>query len=210
MSVAGISSTRLTDAIALTSAEQINNVFKQLGKDLKSGDLSAAQSDLVTLENKLASTVGSSTATTSTTSSVTASSATTSPVQQALNQLSQALQSGDLPQAQQAFAILQQDLQSVSSGGPGSSAVSGHHQDHRHHAGSDGSSQTSSTASGSSTKPGSSANQLWTQLGQALQSGNLAGAQQIFNAMQLEFQRAGSANDVSQAQSSQSTISVTA
>ena len=207
MSVAGISSTRLTDAIALTSAEQINNVFKQLGKDLKSGDLSAAQSDLVALENKLASTVGSSTATTS---SVTASSATTSPVQQALNQLSQALQSGDLPQAQQAFAILQQDLQSVSSGGPGSSAVSGHHHDHRHHAGSDGSSQTSSTASGSSTKPGSSANQLWTQLGQALQSGNLAGAQQIFNAMQLEFQRAGSANDVSQAQSSQSTISVTA
>jgi outer membrane protein assembly factor BamD (BamD/ComL family) len=85
---------------------------------------------------------------------------------QAFAQLSKDLQSGNLSAAQQDFATIQQDMQSnaVQSGG------------HRHHHHGGGENAISS---------------LFGQLGQALQSGDLSTAQQVFSTMQQDFQQAG-------------------
>jgi hypothetical protein len=70
---------------------QVQGRFKQLGQDLKAGDLTKAQSDFVTLSQSAASQLGSK-----------------SSVSQALNAMGQALQSGNLTAAQQAFSSLTQ------------------------------------------------------------------------------------------------------
>ena len=82
--------------------------------------------------------------------------------------LGQALQSGDLSGAQKAFAQLQQDMQ----------AVQGNHHRRRHH-------------KVSANEQGSGQNTLATDfqaLGQALQSGDLSGAQKAFAQLQQDFQ----------------------
>jgi outer membrane protein assembly factor BamD (BamD/ComL family) len=90
------------------------------------------------------------------------SSTSTSPIAQEFQQLSQALQSGNLSAAQQDYSQLQQDFQSQSAEG----------QHHRHHHGG-GSSEIS---------------QLFSQLGQDLQSGSLSAAQQVYASLQQTFQ----------------------
>jgi predicted lipoprotein len=100
--------------------------------------------------------------------SVTSQLTCSSPIAKAVNAVGQALQSGNLTAAQQAFA-------SIPSTMVGPSAV------HHHH------------GHGSKSSPSAAQSNLFTQelntLGQALQSGNLAAAQQAFSAMQQGWQQ---------------------
>jgi len=112
------------------------------------------------------------------------------PIAQAFNQLSQDLQSGNLSGAQQDYANIQQDFQNLASKG---------HRHHRHHHSSDGSGEIG---------------QLLDQLGQALQSGNLSGAQQFYATLQQDLQKFGQSfeqtSQSSSPQSSANSLSVTA
>jgi len=85
-----------------------------------------------------------------------------SPIAQAFNQLAQDLQAGNLSAAQNDYSTIQQDMKSQAS-----------HSHHHHHAGGSQESQAS---------------QLFTQLGQDLQSGNLSNAQSDFSSLQQLLQ----------------------
>jgi hypothetical protein len=118
----------------------------------------------------------------------TASSANTNnPIAQAFQQLSQDLQSGNLSAAQQAFSQIQQDFQNGSV-----------HAHHHHHSG--GENQSNSI------------NQLFQQLGQQLQSGNLSAAQQAYSALSQDLQlfSPGSTASATQSPVAASGLSVTA
>jgi hypothetical protein len=70
--------------------QKLQQEFHQLGQDLQSGNLSAAQSDFARLKN-----LGAQSSTTTSQNS--------SPIVQAFNQLAKDLQSGNLAAAQQDF-----------------------------------------------------------------------------------------------------------
>ena len=186
MSIAGITSSSLlnyeTQSVQ-NSHQQINQEFQQLGQDLESGNLSAAQSDFTTLEQLIPQN-----------SSTSSSPQSNNPIAQAFQQLAQDLQSGNLSAAQQDYKTLQQDFQNRSAeGGTQPEAVSGRH--HHHHEG------------GNSDQ--SEMSQLFEELGQALQSGNLSTAQQVFSTMQQDFPQLGQTTGLTAATGS-STVSVTA
>jgi outer membrane protein assembly factor BamD (BamD/ComL family) len=88
------------------------------------------------------------------------------PIAQAFQKLAQDLQSGNLSAAQQDFSTVQQDVQAQASGG------------HHHH----GHGQSSSASDQNPLA------QLFAELGQALQSGNLSAAQQAYSTLQQDFQ----------------------
>jgi len=98
-----------------------------------------------------------------------AASASNNPIAQAFQKLAQDLQSGNLSAAQQDFSTIQQDVQ----------AQGGGHHHHSH----------GQDSSGAQQNPVA---QLFSELGQALQSGNLTAAQQAYTALQQDFQSAGS------------------
>ena len=146
MSVLGIASTALSQLGNIQSKfQQVQGEFKTLGQDLKAGNLVQAQTDFVTLSQ-----------------SVTSQLTSNNPVAKAVNAVGQALQSGDLSAAQQAFA-------SIPPTWVGPTAVHHHHTPP---------SQTSTAFA-----------QELSALGQALQSGNLSAAQQAFSAMQQGWQQ---------------------
>ena len=97
------------------------------------------------------------------------------PIAQAFNQLAQDLQAGNLSAAQQDYNTIQQDFQSQGA------QMHGHHN-HR-----------GGFASSAIT-------QLFNQLGQALESGNLATAQQVFSSLQQAFQQSSQSGGSSSAQ----------
>jgi outer membrane protein assembly factor BamD (BamD/ComL family) len=180
MSVSGISTSSFfeydyeSDSVQ-SEMQQVQKEFQQLGEDLKSGNLTAAQTDLVTLQQLGAP--GTSTASSSSSSS---STQYTNPVAQAYSQLSQDLQSGNLSAAQQDYATIQQDLQQ----GPPT-----HH--HHHH--------------GDSGSNGNGISQLFDELGQDLQSGNLTAAQQAYSTLEQDLessQNSGTTSNSSSAASS--------
>src|SRR5579862_1040898 len=113
MSVSGILSSNLFNyqSQSVNNNQQFKQDFAQLGQDLQSGNLTAAQSDMSTLEQLKPQ------ATTSTQNN---------PVAQAFNQLSQDLQSGNVSAAQQDYTTIQQDIQKH---------VSQVHHDHHRHGG---------------------------------------------------------------------------
>jgi outer membrane protein assembly factor BamD (BamD/ComL family) len=155
MSVAGI----LTSAaysigaqIFQSRVQKAKHEFQQLGQDLQSGNLAAAQSDFAALQKLQPQPPTSS--------------SSQSGVTQDFNQLATDLKAGNTTAAQQDFARLQQDLQAQS--------AQGHH--HHSHQSSDSSSAIS---------------QLFSQLGTALQSGNLSTAQQAYSTMLQDFQQVG-------------------
>lgn len=112
MSISSISSSfNFNPSLVQSQAQQIQQEFQQLGQDLQSGNLSAAQSDFTALTGSQNSTF--------------LAPPSNSPIGQALNQLSQDLQSGNLSAAQQAYTSLQQDFQSRATQG------GGHHHHHR-------------------------------------------------------------------------------
>ena len=137
MSVAGITSTNFAQlANVQRNYQKVQSEFKQLGQDLQAGNLTQAQADFVTLSQSLAS--NQQTGSVSSTGSSPASppnfvppNAVSQPhahsgshhgmhFRQALSQLGQALQAGNLTAAQQAFATMEQIFQQY-----GSSAASG-------------------------------------------------------------------------------------
>ncbi|MGA2962171.1 MAG: hypothetical protein ABSD96_10905 [Candidatus Korobacteraceae bacterium] len=150
MSVSGISSSNLFNP------QQIQQEFKQLGKDLQSGNLSAAQADFVTLQQSAPQ------------STSTSSSQSNNPIAQAFNQLGEDLQSGNASAAQQDYSTIQQDLQNQASS---SQATQGHH--HHHHGGGSGENEISQLMSqlGQSLQSGnlSSAQQAYSTLQQDFQ-----------------------------------------
>jgi hypothetical protein len=157
MSVSGISSSNLYNYSTQNVQTQINQVqqdFQQLGVDLQSGNLSAAQSDLTTLQQLMPQ------------SSATSSSQGNNPLTQAFQQLSKDLQAGNLSAAQKDYSTIQQDIQSQAT------QLHGHHHHHR-------------GGGGNST---SAISQTFSQLGQALQSGDLNSAQSAIASLQEELQ----------------------
>src|SRR5271168_4483305 len=124
MSVSGISASSLysyNPQSAQNSLQQIQQTFQQLGKDLQSGDLSAAQSDFAALQ-KLVPQLNSTS---------TASSQNNNPIAQAFNQLAKDLQSGNLSAAQKDFATIQHDLQNQAAQSQ-AQAAQGQSHHHRH------------------------------------------------------------------------------
>jgi outer membrane protein assembly factor BamD (BamD/ComL family) len=114
MSVSAISSSSFFDYNAQSvqnNRQQFMQEFQQLGQDLQSGNLSAAQTDFASLQQ-----LGPS---------ANSSAQSNSPVAQAFNQLSQDLQAGNVSGAQQDYATIQQDLQN-------------HAAHHGHHRGGEG------------------------------------------------------------------------
>jgi len=188
MSVSGIFSSSYSNYENQTiqnNMQQFRQEFQQLGQDLQSGNLSAAQQDFATLQQL------------SPQASSTSSAASSNPITQAFNQLSQDLQSGNLSAAQQDYTNIQQDFQNQISGQNPTNEV--HHGHHHHHGGGGESSELS---------------QLFSQLGQALQSGNLSTAQQTYNTMLQDLQQfslgSGQASTQQSSQSSSSGLSVSA
>ncbi len=114
MSVTGVASSNFfnyaTEA-SQSKAQQFRQQFLQLGQDLQSGNLSAAQADFTGLQQLNPQ----STSTSSTRSN--------SAIAQDFSQLSQHLQSGNVTAAQQDYTNIQQDSQ-----GSGAKA---HHHHHR-------------------------------------------------------------------------------
>jgi nitrate reductase assembly molybdenum cofactor insertion protein NarJ len=121
----------------------------------------------------------------------TSSAQSNNPIAQAFSQLSKDLQAGDLSAAQQDYTTIQQDFQNQAA------QMHGHH----HHHGGGGS-------------EASAISQLMTQMGQALQSGDLSTAQSVFSSLQQELQQLSQTGGPSSAQKwsqpSSSSISVNA
>jgi hypothetical protein len=177
MSVSGISSSNLFDyntQSVQNRRRQLQQEFQQLGQDLQSGNLSAAQADFATLQ-QLGPQANS-----------TSSSQSSNPIAQAFNQLAQDLQSGNVSGAQQDFSTIQQDVQNQ---------AGQMHNHHHHHVGGSGSSASSGT---------SAIDQLLNQLGQSLQSGNLTAAQQAYSTLLQDFQQSNGLSQASSPSSSNS------
>ena len=166
MSVSGISISLFNTQTTQNNIQKAQQEFQQLGKDLQSGNLSAAQTDFATLQNLAAP------------SSSTTASQSNSPIAQAFAQLGKDLQSGNLSAAQQDFTTIQQDFQNQVS----QSQTQPTHGHHHHHGG--GGSDSSAIS------------QLFDQLGQALQSGNLSSAQQAYTSLTQQLQQSGQSTGV--------------
>ncbi len=164
MSIAGILSSSLVglfnDSQSIQNKkQQFQQEFQQLGQDLQSGNLSAAQTDFASLQQLRPQTNSTASRT---------SRQNNSPSAQAFKQLSTDLQAGNVTGAQQDYARIQQDF--LNQGAKGN---------HQHAGGGSG-------ANGIS--------QSLEQLAQALQSGNLASAQQAYTTLQQDFQQAAQTN----------------
>ena len=210
MSVSGISSSNFSQYNTQNAqgvGQQIQQDFQQLGTDLQSGNLSAAQSDYATLQQALPQ--NNANAQTQTTQNA-------NPIQQAFAQLSQALQSGNLNAAQQDYATIQQDVQNQ--------PAPAHH--HHHHGGGGANSASSATSATSATSAdgtttsassntagdstNSSVTSLFSELGSALQSGNLSTAQQAYTSLVQDFQQYAQQAGAFSSQTGSTGVSVTA
>jgi len=109
-------------------------------------------------------------------SSAASSTQSSNPITQDLNQLAKDLQSGNTSAAQQDFSQLQQDLQGTTI-----------HHHHHHHGGSD---------------EGNTVNNLFNQLEQSLQSGNVSAAQQAYTTLQQDLTQFAQANGLTSSSSS--------
>ena len=178
MSVAGILSTAalsIGSQFFQSRMQKMKQEFQQLGTDLQSGNLSAAQSDFAALQ-QMQPQSASSTA------------AKSGSISQDFKQLATDLKAGNTTAAQQDFTKLQQDFQSQ--------GTQAHHH-HHHHGG------------GSSSSGSDAVSQLFSQLGSALQSGNLSAAQTAYSTMLQTFAQYGQTG-ASAAQTGSSTISFSA
>ena len=141
--ISGISSSLYQSQIT-QQFQQMKTTFQQLGADLQSGNVAAAQKDFATL------TGNSSNGSTGTTSEK-------SSLQQEIQQLGQDLQSGNLSAAQQDYTQIQQSAQQEQTK---------HHGHHGHHA--------SSTPSDTSNDPLSLFTNLATTAASAYGGGGVA------------------------------------
>jgi outer membrane protein assembly factor BamD (BamD/ComL family) len=163
----------LTATNSPSKFKQFQQEFQQLGKDLQAGNLAQAQSDLVTLtQNSPFLQANAAAGSAAGSAASTGGSASSNPIAQAFNELAQDLRAGNVTAAQSDFSTIQQDFQNAQS--QASSQGGGHHHHH---------------ASGSSQSSTSPLAQLFSQLGQALQNGNLSSAQQAYSTLQQDFQQ---------------------
>ena len=177
MTVSTVSLTLTTIQISVQSASnQPVQDYKALQSALKSGDLSGAQTAFAALQKDLQPSSQTGQA-----SSAAGQGTQMSQGGKDLEALANALSSGDLSGAQQAFASLQQDMQATGQ-------VRRHH--HHHHAGS-GNSSTQASQGSSKSEPDTQISQGAKDL-EALQSslnsGDLTGAQQAFASLQQDLQ----------------------
>jgi len=151
-------SSQTTTSQTLTPAEQVQQDYTQLASALQSGNLTGAQTAFTALQQALETQTGN-TAASGTTSSTT-STTSQDPILNDFNALGQALSSGNLSQAQSAFAQLQSDVQSAQQSTTSQAqgfaqalktASEGHHHHHGHHGGGGESSSQSSTSQSSTT-----------------------------------------------------------
>jgi outer membrane protein assembly factor BamD (BamD/ComL family) len=133
-STAAASTTPTTNA---ANTNPIAQAFAQLGQDLQSGNLTAAQQDYATIQQDVQQNAGQQVGghhhhhhhggSSQNSSSTSSSSSQANPIDQAFSQLAQTLQSGNLSGAQSAFAALQNDLEQiggfVTSGGSSTAAA---------------------------------------------------------------------------------------
>ena len=125
-SISGLlSSNFFAQSIQSTKGQQFQQEFQQLGQDLQSGNLSAAQSDFTSLQSGASSSQAPK----------------NNPIVQAVDQLGQDLQSGNTTADQKDVTQIQQDLNARQSPGH-----------HRHpHAGTGGASGSSNASNSIST-----------------------------------------------------------
>ena len=158
---------------------QVRQGFKSLASALQSGDLTGARQAFAALQQSLPNSSAGNQTQTGQPGSGQNQFATD------FTALGQALQSGNVTQAQKALATLQQDMQSVQ----------GHHHRHRHHHGSAGTQSTNSSTSNSSAQSTNVSGQSqfatdFSALGQALKTGDLSGARAAFATLQQDMQTA--------------------
>ena len=121
----GAASTASTSAASTSSP--VAQAFNQLGTDLQSGNLSAAQKDFSTVQQDLQNNLSTSHFHHhhhSSGGSGSGNSSSQNSLLQDLNQLGQSLTSSNLSSAQQAYSTLQQQLQQFALGGEDSSEFS--------------------------------------------------------------------------------------
>jgi DNA-binding FadR family transcriptional regulator len=123
----------------ISPAQQVQQDYAQLASALQSGSLTDAQTAFAALQQALQTQGG-----TNTSSPASGSSNSTDPILNDFNSLGQALQSGNLSQAQSAFAQLQNDVQSAQQN-PTSQALQNAVQGQHHHHGGEADTQTSTT-----------------------------------------------------------------
>jgi hypothetical protein len=99
MAASAVSSNLFNSESVQSQHQQIVQEFQQLGKDLQSGNLSAAQSDFATLQQDVSQTAAAS------------STQSANPIAQAFSQLGQDLKSGNLASAQQDYSNIIRDFQ---------------------------------------------------------------------------------------------------
>ncbi len=99
-----------------SSSQLQNSQFRQLGQDLTSGDLSAAQSDFSSLQQMFAQNSGAT------------SRSSSNPIAQAFQQLSSDIDTGNLSAAKQDYSTIQQQLNSGKSASHVHKAASGTEQ----------------------------------------------------------------------------------
>jgi hypothetical protein len=186
MSIVGIlasSALSLLTPSAQNPTKTLKQDFQQLGQDLKSGNLSAAQSDFTALQQNV-------TASASAVPSPQAAASPSTAISQDFAKLSTDLQSGNLTGAQADYNSIPQAFQTQAAQ---SQAATGHHH---HHAAS--SEASDSTANSTSTSPTSATTSSTTSnptaqsvadLGQALQSSNSSAARQAYSSLQQDFQQ---------------------
>jgi len=161
MSIASVASSTLlhySGQASQSNRQKFQQSMQQLGQDIQSGNLSAAQSDFATLQ-QMAPQVGS-----------TSSSQSNSSVAQDFTQLGTDLQAGNTSAAQQDYAQLQHDVSATASG-------SVHH--HHHHGGGGGNDLSQLLQQlGQQLQAGNlgGAQQAYTVLQQQLQSWDSSGA----------------------------------
>ena len=147
MSISGIPSSFNSSAVQQfqQAAQQRRQDFNNLAQALQSGDLSGAQqafSDLQQLRQSSSSNLSSATQ---------PSNQSTNVIAQDFTALGDALKSGDLSQAQSAFAKLGQDLKAAQGG---SGHTHGAHHGHHAHRSNDGDADDGGAGSGAGTATG--------------------------------------------------------
>ena len=180
MSISGITSSNFFQSLDSTSLESNFQTFK---KDFQQLGQDLQSGNLSQAQADFA-------AMESPTQPVSSSSQSSSTsLSSAFQHLATDLQSGNLTAAQSDYSTIQQDLQQQSS------SVQHHH--HHHHA---------PSQSSDSQNP---INSLFSELGQALQSGNLSAAQAAYTSLQQEFEQLtpGASSSTSNSTTSSSTSS---
>ena len=182
MTVSCVSSTLSTYQTDVQSPRnQSVQAFKALQSALQSGDLSGAQTAFAALQKDLQPPSPTTQA-----SSAAGQSTQMSEGGQDLETLANALSSGDLSGAKQAFASLQQDLQGTGRAG----------RHHHHHHGGSANSTTQASQAGNNSEQDSQISQGAKDLADlqsALNSGDVAAAQKSFASLQEDLQNTAKA-----------------